>query len=122
MEDILKDVLPFNDNRAGGKDFMDAFTYHTFNSSQIGTYEYLMVGNFISYITLERTGKTPVEYAEETVFPYLGIEEGDYDWYENLEGVSLGFHGLRLTPLALSKIAMLFLQQGMANENRRDCS
>ena len=114
---MLVDLLPFNDNRGGGKDFETSLTYHRLDPKKTGTYNYLPVGNLVSYVTKERTGKTPLEYAEEKVFPLLGIQEGQYDWYKNLEGVNLGFHGLKLTPDALSKIAMLYLQQGMANEN-----
>ena len=117
QKDLLWDLLPFNDNRGGGRDFIDSLTYYTFDPADKGKYQYLMVGNLVSYITLEKTGKTPLEYAEEKVFPLLGITEGMYEWYQNLEGVSTGYHGLRLTPEALSKLPMLYLQQGMANEN-----
>jgi CubicO group peptidase (beta-lactamase class C family) len=87
--------------------------------ANIGKMQYLPVGNLVSYIILERTGKTPEQFMKEKVFPLLGITEDDYKWDYNKDKVSLGFHGLHMTARALSKLGMLYLQRGMANKNDR---
>lgn len=104
---------------AGGKDFNASINYHLLNTSNAETFEYLTVGNLASYIILERTGMTPEQYMSAKVFPLLGITEDDYKWDSNADGVSQGFHGLSMTVTAMSKLPMLYLQRGMANENDR---
>ena len=76
-----------------------------------------MASNILSYILKERTGMTPEEYAEEKVFPFLGIGNDDYEWYVNPDQVQTSFHGLKMNPVALSKLGMLYLQNGMASNN-----
>lgn len=75
-----------------------------------------MAGNILSYVLKECTGMTPEEYATENVFPFLGITNDDYEWYVNPDQVQTSFHGLKMTPVALSKLGMLYLQNGMAND------
>lgn len=115
IKDALVDALPFTDNRLGGKDFQDSLTYHPLNTTNIGSYAYIMASNLLSYVIQEKTGMMPEDYAKEKVFPFLGIENGDYEWYVNPDQVSTGFHGLKMTTTALSKLGMLYLQDGMAN-------
>ena len=103
-------------NRLGGSDLQDSLSYHVLNTTKVGDYHYVMAGNLLSYIIKERTGLNPVEYAKEKVFPFLGITEDDYEWYVNPDKVETAFHGLKMTPVALSKLGMLYLQEGMAND------
>ncbi|KAK1733111.1 beta-lactamase [Skeletonema marinoi] len=119
LQDVLIDTLPFNDNRLGGSDFQDSLTYHPLNTTNIGKYKYVMAGNLMSYILLEKTGKTPEEFAKEEVFKHLGIKDNDYEWYVNLEQVQTSFHGLKMTTTALSKLGLLYLQNGMVNNNKQ---
>jgi hypothetical protein len=93
--------------------------YHPLATTRSGHYEYLPAGNLINHITLERSGKTAEEYAMENVFPLLGITSSDYEWYKNFDDSNLGFHGLKMNVRTASKIGMLYLQGGMANENVR---
>lgn len=119
LEDILNDADPMvTKHRAGGPTFNESLFYHPLNTSETGNYLYLPVGNLVSYITREKTGKTPEEYAKEKLFPFLGISEED-DWYVNLDGVNLGYHGLQMNARAISKISMLYLQNGLASETDR---
>lgn len=62
---------------------------------------------------------TPEEYANEKVFPFVGITSDDYEWYKNFDEVNLGFHGIKMNVRSASKMGMLYLQGGMANENDR---
>lgn len=121
MEDIAQDALlsSFRGHSAGGKDFNTSLTYHTLDTDDIGNFIYLPVGNLISYITKARTGKTPGEYAAEKVFPFLGMTADDYVWYQNMEGVELGFHGLNMNTRSLAKLPMLYMQRGLASETDR---
>jgi len=116
MKDVLIDALPFNNNRLGGGTFEDSLTYHPQVPEMLGKYNYVMAGNLMSYIIKEKTGMTSEEYATEKVFPLLGITEDDYEWYDTLDGANTAFHGLKMNVIALSKLAMLYHQGGMANE------
>ena len=91
-------------------------TYFVLNTTLAGKYHYAMAGQLVSYIIQARTGMTPEAYAGEKVFPYLGIEETDYEWYVNPDQVQTAFHGLKMTATAMSKLGMLYAQDGMANE------
>ena len=51
------------------------------------------------------------------MFPFLGITNDDYEWYVNPDRVQTSFHGLKMNPVALSKLGMLYLQNGMASNN-----
>jgi len=62
---------------------------------------------------------TPEEYANEKVFPLVGITSDDYQWYKNFDDVNLGFHGMKMNVRTASKMGMLYLQGGMANGNDR---
>lgn len=121
MKDVASDVAlsRIRGHTAGGKDFNTSLTYHTLDTSRIGNFNYLPVGNFISYITQTKTGMIPQDYAAEKVFPLLGISEDDYTWYQNTEGVNLGFHGLNMNTRTLSKLPMLYMQRGLASETDR---
>ena len=76
-----------------------------------------MASNVLSYILKERTGLTPEEYAKEKVFPFLGITDDDYEWDVNLDQVQTSLDGLMMNPVALSKLGMLYLQNGIASNN-----
>lgn len=117
MKDVLVDALPFTDNRLGGEDLEDSLKYHVLNTTTIGTYKYVMAGNILSYILKERTGMTPEEYAKEKAFPFLGIKDDDYEWYRNPDQVQTSYHGLKMNTVALSKLGMLYLQNGTAADN-----
>ena len=121
MPDIAQDALlsRLRGHTAGGKDFNTSLTYHTLDTNDIGSFIYLPVGNLVSYITKEKTGKTPGEYAAEKVFPFLGITADDYDWYSNMDDVELGFHGLNMNTRTLAKLPMLYMQRGLASETDR---
>ena len=109
----------FCSNRLGGSDLEDSLTYHVLNTTNIGKYQYVMAGNLLSYVIKERTGQTPEEYAKEKALPFLGITDADYEWYVNQDQVQTSFHGLKMTTVALSKLGMLYLQNGMANDNKQ---
>ena len=78
-----------------------------------------MAGNLLGHIIKERVGKVPVEYAKEKVFPFLGITDYDYEWYHNNEDVETSSHGLKMNTVALSKLGMLYLQDGMASNDKQ---
>lgn len=117
LEYMLIDTLPISGGYLGGADFFDSLTYHPLFQDQIGSYYYVCAMNLVSYIIKERTGLTPEQYAQDKIFPGLGITEDDYIWDTNTEGVSLGFHGLYLTTTAFSKLGMLYLQGGKSNDD-----
>ncbi len=57
------------------------------------------------------TRKTALEFAEETLFSPMGFK--NYEWlHEDASGIDNGAYGLRLRPLDLQKLGVLFLRQG----------
>jgi len=120
LQEALRDADPFiQKHRLGGRTFEDTLGYWNISEELIDTYNYAMAGQLISYIIRERTGMIPEEWAKQEVFPFLGITEDDYLWYQNWEDVSLGFHGLHLNVPSMSKLGMLYLQGGMASPDKR---
>ena len=110
-------ITNYYSNRLGGKDLTDSLGYLVLNTTTIGTYKYVMASNILSYILKERTGLTPEEFAQEKVFPRLGINNDDFEWYVNPDQVQTSFHGLKMNTVALSKLGMLYLQNGRSSNN-----
>lgn len=114
---VANDVLTLRRGRLGGKDFHDSLTYHTLDPAMVGRRQYMEAANIMSYILLEKTGMSPKDYAVDRVFPKLGIRKRDYKWHKNKDGLSTGFHGIRMTATAWLKLGVLYLQNGMANKH-----
>lgn len=60
---------------------------------------------------------TPEEFANDRVFPMLGISAEDYQWQVNRDGMPYAWHGLFMTVHAMAKLGMLYLQYGRASMN-----
>lgn len=113
--DWLNDALfgIFNYGTFGGKDFIDSLNYHNLDARLTNnSFSYVLGGNLLSYVIMERTRMTPEEFAKTRIFPKLGITEDDYMWQKNRDGVSYGWHGLFMTVRAMAKLGMLYLQKG----------
>jgi len=104
--DILIDANPITTRHSAcGYTFSESLFYHPMLENETGIFYYLPVGNLVSYLTLNKTGLTPEEYANKKVFPFLGITQDDYEWYINRDGVNLGFHSLQMTTKKLASQA-----------------
>lgn len=64
----------------------------------------------LSYAIQARTGRTLASLTEELLFEPLGID--DTYWQENVDGVTLGAHGLWIRARDLAKIGQLVLNKG----------
>ena len=75
---------------------------------------YFEYSNGVSYVLSEilqrKTGMTLMRFAEDRLFGPLGIS--DVDWFMNDLGVNLGWGGIRMKPLDLAKITLLYLNKG----------
>jgi len=78
-------------------------------------WHYVLANNILSYILKQITTKAPNEYIKEKIIPGLGIEESEYKWCTNSEGVGHSLHGLMLTTTGMAKIGQLYLQRGRTN-------
>jgi len=67
-----------------------------------------------SHILYESTGDTPKEFAEENLFPYLGIENPD--WLYGYNGINDGSASLELTLREMVKLGQLYLQGGYSGD------
>lgn len=104
---------------AGGSDLVDALSLPTL-FGEPGQFLYVGVLNILSYVILERTGLSPREYAKQTLFPVLGInDDTDIDWWKNTDGIETAYHGLFLTSRQMAKFGQLYLQKGMAGPSSR---
>ena len=63
------------------------------------------------------TGKTVFELAEENLFLPLGFR--NYEWmHQDETGIDMGGYGLRLRPIDMQKLGILYLQKGIWNGRR----
>ena len=69
-----------------------------------------------SHILYQSTGLTPKEFAEENLFPYLGIENPD--WLYGYNGINDGSASLELRLRDMVKLGQLYLQDGFSGENQ----
>jgi len=100
----------------GGNSPLDSIEYHDLNVNNVDTFEYVAVGNIFSYILQYLTNKTPQEFADDRVFPYLGINPAiDVVWEETNDGVGLAWHGLNMNTHSMAKLGQLHLQNGFVN-------
>jgi len=68
------------------------------------------VSHLLSEIIQRSTGMTAFEYAKQSLFTPLGIN--DVTWAHNSTGVTVGYSDLMLTPHDMAKIGFLYLKQG----------
>ena len=92
-------------------DLVGVLNFGTFDASETGEFHY-QNNHLLSYVVLEVTGLTPLEYASETVFPALGIDPSELSWWANNEGVSYGAFGLFMCARQMLKLGQLMLQGG----------
>lgn len=64
----------------------------------------------LTAILQEATGLKAVEFANKYLFRPLEIT--NFDWLEDNKGINHGANGLRLTPMDLAKIGLLYLHKG----------
>jgi CubicO group peptidase (beta-lactamase class C family) len=69
-----------------------------------------------SHVLYESTGDTPKEFAEENLFPYLGIENPD--WLYGYNGINDGSASLELTLREMVKLGQLYLQDGYSGDTQ----
>lgn len=104
----------------GGRSPIGSLEYNDVIESNINTvFEYVAVGNLLSYIVAAVTGQTPQQYAREKVFTKLGIDDSDFNWPITPDGVGLAWHGLQMNVPSLAKLAQLHLQNGYVNEDEQ---
>ena len=59
---------------------------------------------------------TPIEFAQENLFPYLGIE--NHDWLYGYNGINDGSASLELRLRDMVKLGQLYLQDGFSGEDQ----
>lgn len=64
----------------------------------------------LTAILQEATGLKAVDFANDYLFKFLGITR--FDWIEDNKGINRGADGLRLTPIDMAKIGLLYLNKG----------
>lgn len=99
----------------GAQDTVEAaLSSPTFSSDQIGRHNYLCSGSILSYVIWQKTGKTPLQFAEEELFPALGINRS-VTWQPTYSsnGIQESGHGLVLGPIELAKLGQLYRQGGV---------
>ena len=78
---------------------------------------YLVIDNILSHVVHEITGMTPLDFASEEVFPFLGIdpEKPGFLWWPDSGGrMQLFGSGMHLTARQMAKLPQLYLQKGYA--------
>lgn len=92
------------------EDTIKYFIDKPFDSNPGEKFTYSSMGpHMISQIISDKTGKSEAKFAEENLFKPLGITK--YEWPDK-NGVSIGGHGLKITPTDMAKIGVLILNKG----------
>jgi CubicO group peptidase (beta-lactamase class C family) len=77
-------------------------------------FDYSNMASFLLSALLQRkTGRTAEEYAQQRLFGPIGIEE--VQWPKNPQGINIGWGELRMHPLDLARIGLLYLRDGEWN-------
>ena len=89
-----------------------------FSAAQVGRHNYLCSGSILSYVIYQLTGRTPLQYANEHLFPALGISRS-ITWSPTYgaNGIHEAGHGLVLDPIELAKLGSLYRQGGVTGGN-----
>ena len=114
VEDILQMESGFEEDGSlfyEQHDLVGVLNFGTFDASETGAFHY-QNNHLLSYVVLEVTGLTPLEYASEKVFPALGVDPSELSWWANNEGVSYGAFGLFMCARQMLKLGQLMLQGG----------
>ena len=74
--------------------------------------------HLLSAIINRSTDQKSSEFAQENLFDPIGITTEDWEWDENVDGISMGGYGLFLSPRAMAKIGLLMLNNGTWNETQ----
>ena len=69
-----------------------------------------------SHIIYDATGMTPMEFAQDNLFPYLGIEN-PY-WFSGYNGINDGSASLHLNLREMIKLGQLYLQGGYSGNEQ----
>lgn len=72
--------------------------------------------HLLSAILTKVTGRSALDYARQTLFGPLGIE--DILWLPDPQGISIGGYGLYLQPRDMAKVGYLYLRNGMWDGKR----
>ena len=67
-----------------------------------------------SHILYYATEQTPIEFAQENLFPYLGIENPS--WLSGYNGINDGSASLELTLREMVKLGQLYIQDGYSGD------
>mmetsp|Transcript_38827 Transcript_38827/g.116744 ORF Transcript_38827/g.116744 Transcript_38827/m.116744 type:complete len:477 (-) Transcript_38827:188-1618(-) len=101
-----------NLSNLGGADLVDSLSFPDIGAK--GEFSYLAASNIMSYVIQKRSGLTPQEFAEQHIFPALGINNEDIKWDSNDDGMVHSFSGLNLSTMHMAKFGQLFLQGGLS--------
>ena len=102
----------FDGGNQGGASLEDCFMFPSLDGEP-GIHTYLSSYNLLSYFIKERTGMSPREYAAKNIFPLLGMEDSEIEWWKNEDGMEYSFHGMAMNAYQMAKFGQLFLQNGL---------
>lgn len=103
---------PYVQANHGGANLTDSLNYLEIGTK--GELSYVGTSQILSYVIMERSALTPRQFANERIFPLLGIDGSKILWDENYDEMQHAFSGLYLTPEQMAKFGQLYLQKGLA--------
>jgi len=116
-ESINLFAMPSGIANSAGADISESLSFPDILPGMRGSHHYLAYSNILSYVIKEKTGMTPLEFMNQEVSPFLGIDETQIKWDTNEDGIETSFSNLYLTNRQMAKFGQLYLQRGFAAPN-----
>jgi len=109
----------FNNRMSQSKDELNLLLRLPLNRKNIGKFSYNDANyNLLANILFKATQKTPLEFAQETLFDMMEIpsftsNSKNIDWEADAKGVNYGGFGLKLCGRDMAKLGYLYLEEGL---------
>jgi CubicO group peptidase (beta-lactamase class C family) len=74
--------------------------------------------HLLAAAAIEPSGQSALAFAEQYLFDPLGIDDTDWHWPTDPQGIVHGWGDLQLHPHAMARFGQMFLDQGMWNQTQ----
>jgi len=115
---LCEPVVGLVDGLVNQNSLADVLNATRYSQNGRGSFEYLGTNHIMARVVFKVSGQTPLEVASDA-FTAMGLVEGtDYTW-DSFGGVQGSAFGFKCNARTLAKLGLVYLQQGMASDDKR---